>query len=264
MMKKFAVIGHPIKHSKSPALHQAGFVEMNIEAEFVAIDVAPENLENWLKTEFSQENFYGAAITIPHKEAIKKFVQTPHESSQKIGAVNTIWKDNGIILGANTDYLGALRALQEVEDIKDKNILVIGAGGAARAIIYGVRQFSREIFIANRTLEKAVNLTKEFDCQVVENILAIDPDNFDIIINTTSVGLKENASPFPAKLWRSHHTAFDIVYDPLETKFLFEAEQAGAKTITGDKMLVYQALAQFKIWHNIDLESEIMMNAFFE
>ncbi len=262
-MKKYCVIGHPISHSRSPQLHMAGFQEFQIEAEFTAIDIKPSNLSNWIKTTFCSE-YSGAAITIPHKKNIAEFVDIQSESAQKIGAINTLFWKNNKLWGTNTDCLGALRALETINpNIENKKILILGAGGASRAIVFALQIAKAHITIWNRTVIKAQELAEDFDSEYVRELSEIDSDEYDIIINTTSVGLNEWKSPFPESLWRQQHIAFDIVYKPLETKFLADAFAKGAQTITGDKMLVWQALEQFKIWHNINLEPEIMERAFF-
>ena len=261
-MKKFAVIGYPIKHSKSPQIHNAGFQEFNLEADFEAVEVAPENLESWMKTEFP--NYQGIAVTIPHKENIKKFIDAQTPAAESIGAVNTLYRFEDKIIGTNTDCVGALKALQtEVSDLKDKSILILGAGGASRAIIFALVTAESKITLWNRTSSKAIKLADEFKVQTAENLKTINPDNFDIIINTTSVGLNSWESILDEKFWDPKHIAFDIVYQPLETRFLNDAENAGARTITGDKMLIYQAIEQFKIWHGIEPEPEIFEQAFF-
>ncbi len=262
-MKKFAVIGHPIEHSKSPTLHQAGFVELEIDATFEKVDIAPESLEQWLKLKV--KDYHGLAVTIPHKETLFPFVEKVTDAAQAIGAINTLYWENDVLCGTNTDCVGALKALQsEIPNLQGKKVLVLGAGGASRAIIFALKVAESEIYIWNRTESKAQTLADEFEVDAVENLQALNPDNFDLVINTTSVGLKEWKSLLPASFWTPNHTAFDIVYDPLETKFLSDAADSGAQTITGDLMLVYQALEQFKIWHDQELEPEVMGNAFFE
>ena len=261
-MKKFCVIGHPISHSKSPALHEAGFIDLEIDAEFEAIDIKPENLETWIKQEF-RPNFEGAAVTIPHKEEVRKYIDFETEAAKKAGAVNTLFWQEGILGGTNTDIIGILRAISTEINPEAKKVLILGAGGAARAAIYAMKSAKTQVYIWNRTFEKAKDLAKEFEITAIEDLEKIDPESVEIIMNLTSAGLKTRESIIPKVFWRSHHTAFDAIYTPLETKFLFEAEQAGATTITGDKMLIYQALEQFKIWHKKELEPEIMGNAFF-
>ncbi len=261
-MKKFAVIGYPIKHSKSPQLHEVGFSEMEIDASFEAIEVHPDNLSDWLTNEFI--NYVGVAVTIPHKETIMKFVDKTTPAAEKIRAINTLYWENEQIVGTNTDCLGALKALQtECPDLENKKVLILGAGGASRGVIFALKTAKSKISIWNRTTSKAKKLAKEFKTEIIENLQDTDGENFDIIINTTSVGLKSWKSPVSSDFFAAKNIVFDIVYDPLETKFLSDAESVGATTITGDKMLVYQALEQFKLWHGIYLEPEIMESAFF-
>lgn len=262
-MKKFCVIGYPINHSKSPNLHNAGFREMEIDAEFTAIEVKPEDLDSWMKNEFPK--YTGVAVTIPHKEKIKKYVDQETEAAQKIGAINTLYRNEGLVIGTNTDCLGALKAIQtELLNLKNKKVLILGAGGASRAIIFALQAPEMDISIWNRTKEKAIKLAEEFEINAVENLRVVNSDNFDLIVNATSVGLKEWKSPISSDFFSSQQVVFDIVYEPLETKFLSDAQAKEASIVTGDKMLVFQAIEQFKIWHGIELEPEVMGAAFFE
>jgi len=263
-MKKYAVIGHPIAHSKSPQLHSAGFYEMEIDAEFSAVEVLPENLGSWIEKEF-RPYYKGCAVTIPHKTEILKYVDTVSDAAIQIGAVNTLYWDQGVLIGTNTDGIGALRALSSVvSTLKDKKVLILGAGGASRAIIFALILAKAKVAIWNRTNDNALHLSTEFECGVVEELNEANFSLFDIVINTTSVGMKEWKSVVPTDFWDASQVAFDIVYDPLETKFLSDASDAGCEIVTGDQMLVHQALEQFKIWHQIELEPEIMGNAFFD
>lgn len=263
-MKKFAVIGYPLDHSKSPQIHEAGFQEFDIEASFEKVEVKPEDLEKWIKDE--ARNFAGLAVTAPHKETIREFLDSETEIVEQIGAVNTVSNINDVLVGTNTDAVGALKAVLTAVDPKDKKVLVLGAGGAAKAIVFGLKTANAIIAVWNRTPKKSQDLAKKLDIGIVNNLEEIEPiiDQFDIIINATSVGTKEWKSVFPAKFWCGSHIAFDVVYDPLQTKFLDDAEKANAKIITGDKFLVYQAIEQFKVWHKIQPETEVFEKAFFE
>jgi len=261
-MKKFASIGHPISLSKSPLLHQSGFTEFDIEATFEAIEVKPEDLEQWMKTE--ARKFDGLSVTAPHKETIRKYIDQEAEAAQKIGAVNTISQKDGILIGTNTDAIGALRAMQTGISLSKKKCLVLGAGGASRAIIFALKTADASITIWNRSREKAEAMAEEFELQDVDEFSLIDPDDFDLIVNATTVGMGEWKSIFPTEMWREKHVAFDAVYDPLETRFLHEASTAGATTVHGDEMLVQQAVEQFRLWHEIDIDPNIMFEAFFE
>ncbi len=261
-MKKFAVIGTPIAHSKSPALHEAGFNELGLEASFQAVEVVPEDLPSWLST--NMIDYAGLAVTIPHKESIMHLVQKLSPAAQAIGAVNTLYWEHEVLHGTNTDCVGVLRALQsEVLNLEGKKVLLLGAGGAARAALFALQTSGAETTICNRTFDKAESLAQEFEAQCTQSLDSLNPDRFDIVINSTSVGLKEWKSVLSKNFWTPHHVAFDMVYDPLETRFLSEAADAGARTITGDQMLVHQALEQFHLWHKTELEPEVMGNAFF-
>jgi len=259
-MKKFCVIGYPIKHSKSPQIHHIWFDEFGIDAEFVAIEVKPEDLEQFIYQNFLSNKVYdGAAVTVPHKIEIQKFLENETQKAKKIGAVNTLFFENQKLSGTNTDADGALLAILAIEkNIKNKKVLIFGAGGASRAIIFSLKDAGCDVYIKNRTEEKAIKLAEEFGCNFLENENFTQSifNQFDIIINATSVGLKTWTSVVPADFWSQNQIAFDVVYDPLTTKFLSDAKNAGAKIITGEKMLIYQAIAQFKIWHNLEPTSK--------
>lgn len=261
-MKKFCVIGSPISHSKSPALHEAGFAELDIEAEFSAVEVPATELAGWIKTEVA--NYQGVAVTIPHKEALFSLVDKVNPAAEAIGAINTLYWEEGLLCGTNTDCLGVLRAVQsEIPNLAGKKVLLLGAGGAARAAVFALQTAEADIAIWNRNAERALDLADDFAAAAVESLSAVHADQFDLVINATSVGLKSWESLLPADWWSAKPVAFDMVYDPLETRFLSEAAEAGAVTITGDQMLVHQALEQFKLWHQVELEPEIMGQAFF-
>lgn len=262
MTLKFAVIGHPIDHSKSPQLHEAGFREFEIDASFEKIDITPENLEAFLKEE--AKHYTGIAVTVPHKETVMKYIDFYTEAAQSIGAVNTLYWKDGKLCGTNTDGLGALRALKTQTELEGKNVFVLGAGGAAKAVVYGLKAAGAEVIIYNRTFSKAEALAEQFDAVVLESLQLAIPHDIDIVINTTTVGMNEYKSLLPEDFWMPQHIGFDIVYKPLYTKFLQDCESVDGTCITGDKMLTYQALEQFRLWHGMMLEPEIMESAFFD
>ena len=210
--------------------YQAGFIELEIDATFEALDLNPAELKDWMIDQAHE--YAGAAITVPYKETVIPYIDKLTDAAKSIGAVNTLYWENDVLHGTNTDCIGALRALQsEVPNLKGKHVLIMGAGGAARAIIFALKTAGCKIVICNRTAEKAVQLAEEFEVEAAESLEAIFPEKIDIVINTTSVGLKEWKSVIPEDFWDHQHTAFDIVYDPMETKFLSDAAQAGAKTV---------------------------------
>lgn len=258
-MKKFAVIGHPIEHSRSPQLHEAGFIDFEIDAEFEAIDVAPEQLGEWLRGDFL-EHYSGAAVTTPHKIAIRKFLDSETDAAAAIGAVNTITNVEGKIVGTNTDGIGALRAVLTEMDPTDARVLVLGAGGVARAIAFALNTAGAHVSVWNRTTAKAVKLAAELGVHCLPDLELALPiaEKIDLIVNATA-----GNPTMPDDWWSPHQVAFDVQYEPLVTKFLEDAEAAETRTITGDKLLVHQAIEQFKIWHGIEPEPEVFENAFF-
>jgi len=288
--QKFGVFGYPIKHSLSPAMHAAAFsaLEMN-ECEYNAYAVLPENLkESVLKAQ--ADGFKGLNLTIPHKEKILSFgVVTPDAFAEKIGAVNTLLFEGDGITGYNTDALGALAALEYGGAETDgKNILVIGAGGAARSIsfLFGERQ--NHLKIINRTAEKAENLAAEIVKKTGNQKVsgsgfltaADDLKKADIIIQTTELGMgkyesvsffdqivqgsddeKEKQKKELLGYLKPDAVVFDIVYNPQETKFLKEAREAGVQTINGMMMLVFQGALAFEIWTGKKPNIDVMAKA---
>jgi shikimate dehydrogenase len=261
-MKHYAVIGSPLTHSLSPRLHEAAMRELDIQGDFRAVEVLPQNLKHWMDIE--GKNFDGIAVTAPHKETICSFLNGRSEAAQRIGAVNTLFWKNGILTGTNTDTIGALRSIQTIFNPQKKKVLLLGSGGVARAIVFALCMADSHITLWNRTAEKAKNLSKEFEISYERDKTKLHPEEFELIINATSVGLNEWKSLLPETFWLPHHVAFDTVYSPLETKFLSDASHRGAKIITGDVMLIHQAIEQVRIWHEKDIDPDVMAQAFLE
>jgi shikimate dehydrogenase len=192
------------------------------------------------------------------------FLDGIDETAKAIGAVNTIVNEQGRLTGYNTDYYGAVSALKEKTSLSGKKILIIGAGGAARALVYGFKKENSEITVINRTKEKAQKLADEFEIKSDELSNAKNLINAnDIIINTTSIGMHPNAGESIIKEdeFVSGKLVMDIVYNPLKTKFVENAQKAGCEVIMGDKMLIYQAAGQFELWTKNRPEFEEMQNA---
>ncbi len=239
-----AVIGYPIGHSMSPAIHNAAYSKLGLNFILKAIE-----FQDPLKaiTEMIENNYTGYSVTLPLKTSIIPHLDKIHSIAKEIGAVNTIVNENGKLKGYNTDVNGAIKSLKEVINLTKKKAVIIGAGGAARAIAFGLKRERMELLIQNRTLEKAKALALDVKC----NFSEINPElrkGFDIIINTTPIGM------YP-KIDRSILTeipkgciVFDIVYNPIETKLLKLAKKRGCKTINGIGMFLYQAAEQFKIF----------------
>src|SRR3989338_1568730 len=248
------IIGEFAENSMSKYMHNPNFKKNNLDFVYVPFKVAPDELTQFMDN-FKKFNFRGAAVTIPHKRDIISLIHNVDETADKIGAVNTLARNNGKTIGYNTDYYGAVEALKEKLNQKNKNILVVGAGGAARAVVYGLKKEGANITIANRTDEKAKKLADEFEVQSEKfnNIKKLANAN-DVIINTTSVGMSpnENESVLDEKDLVKGKIVMDLVYKPVNTKLIQTAKKKGCMTITGDRMLIYQAVRQFELWAKIN------------
>lgn len=267
-----AVIGDPIEHSLSPIMHNAAFQHLKLNYVYVAFKVSSGALPDALKGVRSL-NIHGINVTMPHKTAIVKYMDEVDATANAIMSVNTILNVEGKLLGFSTDGIGALNALKHNQaDPRGKKILILGAGGAARAIAYQLAAEAEEIRILNRTGEKAVKLAEFLNehfgkkakgetltSKTLEKWLR----DIHILINATSVGMHSNESrKIVNKEWlRPGIAVMDIVYSPLETALIKDAKAAGAKVIYGTEMLIYQAAASFEIWFRQKAPTEIMRKA---
>lgn len=242
----FGIIGHPVHHSLSPLIHNAAFKALGINAVYLAFDVV--DIDAAL-TGIRGLGIKGISVTVPHKETVLRFLDEIDPVAQKIGAVNTIVNRAGRIFGANTDWIGALSAIEEIVPVRDRKVLVIGAGGAARAVCAGLADRGAVVHVANRTPGRAKILAETFGLSW-SGLEGLGDIKADILINTTSVGMcpNDNETPVEGDFLRSIGVVMDIVYSPLKTRLLKEAEDAGCRTINGLKMLLYQAEAQFELW----------------
>lgn len=260
MRKLYAVIGDPVEHSISPAMHTAAFRAAGIDAEYVKIRVKPEELEDAVKG-IRALGMAGANITIPHKVEVMKFLDGVDSLAKDIGAVNTIVNKDGHLIGHNTDGLGALESLRKVTNTENRKITILGAGGAARAIAFTLAMEGKTEHIAllniePKTSEKlAQEISKKTKADVSvalssEKELGLQLEKTDILINCTPVGMhpKTDESLVPPSLLRKGMIVFDIVYNPIRTKLIQDAEKAGCKTITGENMLVLQGAKSFELW----------------
>ncbi len=256
----YGVIGHPIAHSMSPAIHNAAFAECGLDAVYVPLLIEPayEAFEAFVRGAMDRPwmNLRGLSVTIPHKENALRFVGDRVEPlAKQIGAVNTLVFDSGgTVRGLNTDYAGALDALTEGmgcrrSDIEGVPVAVIGAGGASRAQVAGLCDCGCDVTIYNRTFRRAESLAEEFGCRA-EPLERVERLDADIVINTTSLGMhpNEDTTPLPAEAMRSDMVVFDNVYNPMETRLLREAAEVGCTTVSGVDMFVHQAVAQFEAW----------------
>lgn len=260
-------IGDPMKHSLSPAMHNAGYEALNIDQAnlFIPCRVKKEKLEKFIEA-VKVLGINGISVTLPHKESVIEYLDEVDETAKKIGAVNTILNKGGKLIGRNTDWIGAITAVEKKTSLKGKKAAVIGAGGVARAIVFGLSKKGAKVKIFNRTLEKAKRLAEEFKCEFGDIGDIREVRNYNIIINATSVGMDMGESPVSKNLFDKRQVVFDVVYSPKETRFLKSAKEKGAKVIYGYEMLLYQGVEQFKLYTGLEAPvkemEEVLINAY--
>jgi len=255
MTKKFGIIGWPLGHTMSPTLHTWGFGELGINAIYEAWPLEPHDVSTFMER-VRTEPVSGASVTIPHKRSVMEHLDRMTDRAKAVGAVNTLYWDGDKLCGENTDVTGLVAPLKKLESLPDSAI-VLGAGGAARAAIAGLQELGiDEITVSNRTLEKAEALATDFSvrCVAWDNRMDESPG---LILNTTPLGMSgdmEDLTPWDADRFPTKAVAYDIVYNPLKTRFLREAKTAGCVTISGLEMFLHQGLAQFKLWTGRDMD----------
>ena len=269
-MDFFGILASPAGHSLSPLLHNSVFAAEKILAAYHRHDITPEKLSDFMMEWKKNDSQKGLSVSIPHKETIISYVDTLTDAAQSIGAVNTVYKHDGKMIGDNTDWVGFSKSLKEQYDVSEKSVLVLGAGGATKAIVYALEQSNaKHIYIWNRTDEKASQLAFEFggSCTSISDPSAVKND-VSLVINTTSLGMSgknEKFSPLPESFWNDSHAGYDIVYTPKKTVFLCDCEKKGGKSISGEDMLLYQAVEQSMVFVPLDAKREerekIMKNA---
>jgi len=250
----YGVIGNPVRHSLSPIIHNGAFRRIGLNAAYLAFEV--KNLAEALSG-IRGLGIQGVSVTIPFKTQVIPFLDKIESVARKIKAVNTISNEGGKLIGHNTDWCGALEALEEKVDLKDKRVFLLGAGGAARAIAFGLKEKGCQVFIGNRSLDKARNLARELGF-IPLPLSSIDGLGAHVIVNATSVGMQPHdaQSPLRKEFLKAGMTVMDIVYMPLRTKLLREAEERGCQTIDGLEMLARQGAAQLQIWTGRKVEIE--------
>jgi shikimate dehydrogenase len=266
------VIGDPIEHSLSPIMHNAAFEKLGLDYAFLAFKVKPSQVEAAVNG-MRALNIRGLNVTMPHKTTVMKHLDRVDLSAQIVNSVNTILHKEGLLFGFNTDGVGALKALKENDvELKGRKVLLLGAGGAARAIAYALAKEADELAVLNRTPKQAQEIAKLVSKALSKKVesgslstadIKKNLRDSDILVNATSVGMKPNPdeSPVPAELLRRDLSVMDIVYNPLETKLAKNAQQAGATVISGVEMLIYQGAASFEIWTGKSAPVEVMREA---
>ncbi len=257
------IIGFPLSHTLSPAMHNAAFVTLGLPGRYVVLPTQVHELETLMQVAV-ELNLRGFNVTIPHKQSILSLLDRLDPSAERIGAVNTVLIEEGHFIGHNTDVHGATMALRSAGvEGKGARALVIGAGGASRAVVGALSDIGAKAFVCNRTKEKADALSRWF-----KNARSIETDDakqqdFDIVINCTPLGMKgfPDELPIGPEVFRAGQVVMDTIYNPPKTRFLTEAERKGAVIINGEAMLVHQGLKAFEIFTNKQASYEVMLNA---
>ncbi len=264
------VIGNPVGHSLSPAIHNAAFQKLGLN--FVYLAWAVEALDDAIKGLRALGNFRGASVTIPNKVAAMQFLDHVEPTARRIGAINTIVAEKGELTGYNTDAIGALRALRERGiELKGRQIVVLGSGGAARAIAFALASESCAEKMMLLGIDDVERTTLAQDVRA-QGTLAVEDFHLDevalrrilpdahLLIHCTPVGMspKADSTSVHASLLHAGLSVMDIVYNPLETRLLKDAKHAGCKTIPGLEMFLNQAVAQFELWTNQPAPVDVM------
>ena len=265
------LIGDPVEHSMSPAMQNPAFRELKLDYIYLPFRVKSSELAQAMAG-MRALNIRGLNITVPHKVAVVQFLDELDPLAEKIGAVNTIVNDDGVLTGYNTDASGFLQALPEKGiEPRGKNVVILGAGGASRAISFILADSGANLLILNRVLELdwAAELARRLSATFNKKVKALELkrenlapalDKADMLVNATSVGMTPlvNETPVPADLLRPNLIVYDIVYNPMKTRLLREAEAVGASTIGGIDMLVWQGALAFEKWTGQKAPIELM------
>ncbi|MFC1810114.1 shikimate dehydrogenase [Patescibacteria group bacterium] len=262
-MDIYGILAHPAHQSLSPAMHNAGFKALGIDAEFKVFDVPASELEKFMKL-MREEKIKGLSVSKPHKEKVEYYLDEVDKYAQEIGAVNFIYERNNKYLGSNVDWIGIKEPIDSLGGFEGKNVVILGAGGAARAAVFTAKKSNAaSITILNRTLEHAKTLANEFECEFGK---LVNFKGADIIIQATSAGLNdpEGVELIPKEKLNPSMLIFEMIYSPLETRLIRDAREVGAQTITGENMLLHQGYAAFEIWTAQKPPREIMEKAVIE
>ena len=274
-MRVCYLLGYPVGHSMSAVMHNAAFQELGLDYRYELKSVPPEELGALVASELRRTDIAGGSVTIPHKLAIIEHLDGVDPSALRIGAVNTIVNEDGRLKGYNTDGTGALMGLTEAYGrVEEARVVMVGAGGAARAIGYHLSTAVRELTIANRTLERAEELATSLsanpECRATVRSIPLERETLraaieeaDTLVNGTPLGMhpRTNDTPVQKEMLHPGLLVFDMVYNPIKTRLLREAEEAGAATLPGVNMLVYQGATAFKMWTGEDPPVETMKAA---
>ena len=259
-MIRAAVIGSPVVQSLSPAMHNAVFAQLGMDAHYGALDVSPIDFSATIDR-LRRSEYVGLSVTMPHKDAAFRACDETSDVARRVGAVNTIHFRNGDVVGHNTDGLGCVRSLERHGVvISEKRCVVLGAGGSARSVIDAVvAAGAREVVVVNRTEANAKRAIEGLaSCRIGSTD---DVSGSDIVVNCTSVGMGTDDSPVSKRDLDGVDCVLDAVYHPLRTRFLIDASASGATAIDGLWMLVYQAVEQQRLWFGHEVDAQVMRDA---
>ncbi len=251
----YCVFGNPVSHSKSPIIHNALFKQNKINAIYLAFNINDIKVGVQAVREL---NIKGVSVTIPFKEKIIAFLDDIDSRAKEIGAVNTIVNQNGKLKGYNTDWAGSVKPLKKY-NVKNKKVGLIGAGGSAHAVAYGIKKSFGKLTIINRTRKNGEKLASLFNADFIL-MDRVNNENFDILINTTPLGMSPDikSTPFLKQYLNKDTIVMDIVYNPVETQLIKDARNIGCKTIDGISMFINQGALQFQLWTDIEPSIEFM------
>jgi len=251
------IMGHPVAHSRSPMLHGYWLRTLGIDGAYELADVAPEKFDAFFRG-LKANGFVGGNITIPHKEAAYRLVDRRERAADAIGAVNTVWYEGDALIGGNTDWLGIVGSLDDIHpgwDGSPGKVVVLGAGGSARASVFAFTERGFSVSIVNRTRARAEKLAGAFGARASAHDLAELPEllaGADVLINNTSLGMSGKPSlEIDLSPLKKSAIVYDVVYVPLETELLKAAKVRGHRTVDGLSMLLYQAVVGFSHWFGV-------------
>jgi shikimate dehydrogenase len=258
----YCILGNPVGHSMSPLMHNAAFRRLGVDAVYVPFEVSDlARAVAGLKA----LNVKGASVTVPFKEEVMPLIDEVDETARAIGAVNTLIFEGGRIRGTNTDWIGALRCLEAVMTVSGRTFVVLGAGGAARALVYAVVKRGGKAVVVNRSEEKGRTLADAFGATYVSPA-GLGQLQGDCLVNTTPVGMhpREDVTPVEKEILGRYRAVVDVVYNPMKTRLLREAAEAGCGVASGFEMFVYQGVEQFEIWTNEKAPVDVMRQVVYE
>ena len=252
----YGILGNPVAQSMSPLMHGVAFRRVGIDAVYLPFEVAD------LKAAVSGMKalgIKGASVTHPFKTQVLEVIDEIDDTAQKIGAVNTLVFRKDGIKGTNTDWIGAVKCLETLLPIEGRQFVVLGAGGAARAVVFGVMSKGGKVTVINRSADKGQALAEEFHCQFAP-FSEIETIQGDCLINTTPVGMHPNVKeiPVPEGVLKGYNAVADAIYNPMKTRLLREAEAAGCAVASGFEMFLYQGTEQFSLWTGKEPPVELM------